>query len=330
MDQKSLKEQLENYLSTQNGSTTSVTELNEINMGWETELFTFKAIHDGLEMDLVLRIFSGEGAGSKASKEYYLMKRLVEVDYPVPHVHHIDTSGDVIGKPFLIMQRIMGKTLDDAYQSEVDEELKEGIHKLVELFVRLHRLDVDEFAGLPNLKTVSINDYITYYREGKDKLAPWMAPVIDWLEMNKPEETDKYQALCHNDYHGFNVMLDQNRKSYVIDWGSARICDSRYDLGWTLLLYGTFGGAMFKAPLIEKYKELGGAIESLKFFEVLGISRRIIDLVSVMYGEGSAGLKPDVLNLMREQREHFLKVHDLLEELTGIRLAELDKILENF
>jgi aminoglycoside phosphotransferase (APT) family kinase protein len=299
-------------------------------MGWETELFTFKTVHDEHEADLVLRVFSGERAGSKASKEFYLMKRLDEVGYTVPHVYHIDTSGDVIGKPFLIMQRIIGTTLDDVYRSEDDEKLREGIYRLMELFVGLHKLDVNEFAGLPDLPTVSITEYINRFHEAKDEYTPWVAPVIDWLRENKPEDRGDYQAICHNDYHGFNVMIDQNDKAYVIDWGSARICDSRIDLGWTLLLYSTFGGAMFKAPVIETYNELGGYVDSLSFFEVLACTRRIIDLVTVLYGDGSVGLKPDVLNLMKKQRDHFQKVHDHLEETTGIRLAELDKILEEF
>jgi len=330
MNQKILKQNLENYLSTQNESETSVSELNEINMGWETELFTFKATHDGVEEDLVLRVFSGDSAGSKASKEYFLMKRLDEVGFPVPHVYQLDAKGDAIGKPFLVMQRIIGKTLDDTYRSEDDEELKKGISRLVELFVTLHKLDIEDFTGLPHLQTMSNDDYIALYSEAKDKLAPWMAPVIDWLIENKPEETGKYQAICHNDYHGFNVMIDQKDNAYVIDWGAARISDSRFDLGWTLLLYSTFGGAMFKAPLIEIYNELGGNVDSLKFFEVLAVTRRITDLASVLYGDGSSGLKPDVLEMMRESRDHYQKVHDILEEYTGIRIPELDKILEDF
>jgi hypothetical protein len=127
-----------------------------------------------------------------------------------------------------------------------------------------------------------------------------------------------------------NVMLDQKDRPYVIDWGAARICDSRADLAWTVLLYSTFGGAMYKAPLIETYNQLGGNSDSLDFFLMLGVTRRIVDMCSVLYGDGSAGLKPDALKLMKDSRDHFIKVHDLLEEYTGIRLKELDKILEEF
>ncbi len=329
MDKQSLTLPLQDYLDAENSvHGYVVSDVDEIKGGWETELFTFKAVYGGNEKNLVLRVFSGNHAGAKASKEYSLMKKLDEAGYPVPCVSHVEPSGNVIEKPFLIMERVMGKTLDESYRSDVDEAIKTGIYRLVELLVRLHKLDVTEFVGLPDLKTVSILDYINDYGEASDKLAPWLSPVIDWLKLNKPIESIAYQAVCHNDYHGFNVMLDQNDEAYVIDWGSARISDPRVDLGWTVLLYGTFGGAMFKAPLIELYRELGGNIDSFDFFEVLSVTRRIVDLVSVLYGGGGYGLKPDALDLMRREKSHFVKVHDLLTELTGIKLVELDTILE--
>ncbi|MCW4014357.1 MAG: phosphotransferase [Candidatus Bathyarchaeota archaeon] len=330
MDQKSLKENLENYLSTQNESITRVSGLNEINMGWETELFTFKAVHNELEEDLVLRIFSGERAGSKASKEYYLMRRLDEVGYPVPHIYHIDAIGDVIGKPFLIMERVMGATLDAAFKSTIDEKLQQGIHRLIELLVKLHKLDVSQFDGLLNLSTLSISDILSRYQKACEKNIPWLKPVIEWLSEHQPEDAEEYLALCHNDYHGMNVMLNQQNQAFVIDWGASIICDSRIDLAWTILLYTTIGGAMYRAPLIEIYSELGGKVDDLTFFEVLAATRRIVDLGSVVFGTGTYGLKPDVLNLMRERREHFMKVHDFLETRTGIRLKEYDTLLASF
>lgn len=329
MDQIRLQDDLEKFLSN-NGSSTNVSELNEINMGWETELFTFKASHDGQQENLVLRIFSGENAGDKATKEYYLMSRLSEVGYPVPNVYNIDVSGGILGKSFLIMERIMGTTLEAVYRDTPLEKVQQGIHRLIGLFVELHQLDVSVFSDLPKLSKISYRDSIRRYHEACKKNIPWLKPVIDWLYKHQPEYYDEYLAVCHNDYHGMNVMLDQQDNPYVIDWGASNISDSRTDLAWTILLYTTFGGPMYRAPLIETYSDLGGKVDDLDFFEVLAATRRIVDLGSVVFGSGSYGLKPDVLNLMREQREHYSKVHDFLEERTGIRLKEFDSLLASF
>ena len=99
---------------------------------------------------------------------------------------------------------------------------------------------------------------------------------------------------------------------------------------WVNSVIPNNGSSVIGHARIEIYDELGGNVDSLKFFVVLAVTRRITDLASVLYGGGSSGLKPDVLDMMRESREHFHKVHDILEEYTGIRIAELDKILEDF
>lgn len=328
MDRLTLKEDIERYLSTETGASTSVVELDEINMGWETELFTFKTENIEGESDLVLRVFSGKSAGKKASKEFDLMKRLGELGYPVPEVYYLDVGGGVIGKPFIVMERLMGGTLDSHYNSYDEAMIQESINKLMGLLVNLHGFDASLFSGLPHLETVSIKDQIDDYRRACASKVPWLSSVIDWLEENKPDK--EYLALCHNDFHGMNVMMDTANKAYVIDWGAVRICDPRSDLAWTILLYSTFGGPMFREPIIKTYNRLGGYTDSLKFFEVLAATRRIVDLTSVVSGKGTYGLRPDVLELMKEQRDHFKKVHDYLEEITGIRLTELDKILEEF
>ena len=337
MEITGLPKKLEAYLDAQDKHRKDHTVKNiaEINMGWETELFTFEThfTEDNTsgQEDLVLRVFSGDSATRKASKEFNLMKRLDKVGYPVPPVYHIETSGDILGKPFIIMKRIIGKTLDATYQNESEEVLREGISGLMGLFVELHSLDISEFMGGSHLSSDdSIQNLVEYYEDAIESLAPWMSPVLDWINENLPSDTSEYQSLCHMDYHGMNVMIDQNDRSYVIDWGASRIGDSRLDLGWTILLYNTFGGSMFRAPLIEAYEEKGGKIGSLEFFEVMAATRRIIDLINVTGGSGSVGLKPDVLESMRDSKDHFLKVHDFLEERTGIRLKELDKLLAEF
>ena len=336
MEIPGLAEKLVEYLDSENMHRTNhaVKNISEINMGWETELFTFEsAFKEGDAQgheDLVLRVFSGDNAASKASKEFYLMKRLDEAGYPVPPVYYLETSGDVIGKPFIIMKRIMGKTLDASYQNETEEILREGISRLMSLFADLHRLDPSVFMEVPSLPAFqSIQDIIDYYEKSKTQ-APWMSPLLDWIKANKPSESQEYLSLCHMDYHGMNVMIDEQNQSKVIDWGASMICDSRMDLAWTILLYNTFGGSMFRAPLIETYENLGGKTGSLEFFEVVAATRRIDDFVNVTAGSDSAGLKPDVLDLMKAQKDHFLKVHDFLEERTGFRLSKLDELLASF
>ena len=329
MKGQELAETLEKYLNSQSKQSVSykVSDLNEVNMGWETELFTLKASHGDGSEDLVLRIFSGEGDAVKASKEFNLMRKLEEVGYPVPSVYYLEPNGDVIGKPFILMRRIMGKTLDDSFWSDDSEVVQKGIMMLMGLFVNLHGLDSSAFKDVPNLRDEDVEYFLGFYRSVKDSYASWLTPVIDWLEENKP--ADMKRSLCHMDYHGMNVMMEED-KPYVIDWGASMICDYRLDLAWTLLLYTTFGGAEFHEPLLSMYEGLSGEkVKDLIYFEVAAAARRIADVVKTV-GGGSSGLRPDVVELMKQQKSHFMKVHDFLEERTGFRLREFDELLNSF
>ena len=306
-------------------------------MGWETELYTMEINYDqgGVHHteNRVLRIFSGESAGNKVKKEYQLMKTIYEAGYPVPEVYHSDTSGDIIGKPFILMKRIMGKTLDDTYRNETPEEIDKGLNLLFGLFLRLHRLDITAFIDLPSIayKEDATQTILDYYSSCVTEGLPWMEPVVLWLEENKPETSLEPQSLLHRDYHGMNVMIGEDDKPYVIDWSAAMIGDYRIDLAWTILLYTTFGGEFFRDLIIGKYSELSGkTIEDIEFYEVVAATRRIIDFGKTVTGGSSAsGLKPEIVEIMKDSKEHFQKVHDFLTARTGLRLKEFDQILNS-
>ena len=334
MNEQEFASQLESYLDSQKNGRTGykITNLKEVNMGWETELFTLKTSSyrkkSLVEENLVLRVFSGGNVARKASKEYYLMKRLYDIGYPVSPVYILETSDNVIGKPFILMKRVMGETMDATYRSENPEVTMMGVKKLMELLVELHKLDPSLFNEVPDLLNVTSTYYLNYLKHVRNKYAKWLTPIIEWLEENKPVKAEK-SSLCHLDFHGMNVMIEDN-KPYVIDWGASMICDNRLDLAWTLLLYSTFSGTMYHDLLVEQYQSASGRkIIHLEFYEVVAAGRRIADMVKTING-GSAGLRSDVVDLMKNQKDHFIKVHDFLEERLGFRLTKLDTLLSLF
>jgi hypothetical protein len=75
----------------------------------------------------------------------------------------------------------------------------------------------------------------------------------------------------------------------------------------------------------------GRPVADIEYFEVMAVMRRIIDLVTTMEGDtDSVGLKPDVVEMMKESKEHYHRVHDVLSARTGIKLDEFDEMLYNF
>jgi len=337
MDEQHLARKLEAYLEPLYPDRTgaSVVSLDEVNMGWETEIYTFEVDSrkdgDVIKEHRVLRVFQGDGAGHKSAKEYYLMRKLDEAGYPVPRVYSHEETGDAIGKPFIIMERILGTTLDKAYRNENPEELHRGLKRLIELFVRLHRLDVTPFKGITELPCHDdlVQDNLDWYRRTAEGQIKWL---VNWLAERKRYVEPTRQSVVHMDYHGMNVMLREDGSEAIIDWGASRIGDHRMDLGWTLLLYTTFGGDFYRAPILALYGEHSGSpVADIEYFEVMAVTRRIIDLVTTMEGgTDSVGLKSDVVEMMKESKEHYHRVHDVLSARTGIKLDEFSELLNKF
>lgn len=332
MNKQSLPERIVPYLESlyPDRSSLSVKNLDEVNMGWETELYTFevdsKENGERIKEHRVLRVFQGDNAGRKSAKEYLLMRKLGEVGYPVPRVYGCEASGEAIGKPFILMERILGTTLDAAYRNETPEELWRGVKRLIRLLVRLHRLDVAPFKDVPGLPCHGdqVQDFLDWYSETAQGGLPWLRPVVDWLTERKPCIDAVPQSLVHMDFHGMNVMLREDGSEAVIDWGLSRIGDPRMDVGWTLLLYTTYGGEMFRGPILTEYVEQSGEeVDDIEYFEAMAATRRIIDFATIMEGGvGSSGLKPEVVEIMKKSKEHYQGVHDVLTARTGIRLDE--------
>lgn len=92
----------------------AISEVKEITMGWETELYSFdvdfKAGERMVKEERVVRLYPGNFAVDKATKEFKAMSRLFHAGYPVPEVFNFETDDNILGKPFIIMERIKGIT----------------------------------------------------------------------------------------------------------------------------------------------------------------------------------------------------------------------------
>ncbi|MBN2334565.1 phosphotransferase [Candidatus Bathyarchaeota archaeon] len=331
-----LEQQLTDYLQTlySDQADLAITEMGEINMGWETELHTLKVRStrqgETVDKDMVLRVFSGGSAQRKSRKEYMVMRRLREEGYPVPEVYDHDT-GKAIGKSFILMERVIGDTLDQRYMEDAAAP-EEGVRLLMQLFVELHRLDASPFRDIPGMGGAddSVDSSLRWYRELAEDEAKWILPVVEWLEGRSPGVDPAAPSVLHMDYHGMNVMLWGDGTPTVIDWSAAKIGDYREDLAWSLLLYTTFGGDAYRPMILNQYQRISGReTKDIRFFEVLAALRRVTDLALTVKGSGGAGLKPGAAELMRTHIEHYRRVHDFLEARTGLRLAEFDSLIES-
>lgn len=329
-----LAEYYRRVYSDKSGLTVSGAE--EISRGWETELYSFKVEYDEghrrIREERVVRIYPGRGAAQKAEKEYVVMSKLREVGYPVPEVFHIDVEGEVLGRPFIVMERIVGRSLMEDFMGGSKEGLEGALALMIGLFVKLHRIEVKRVFPKTNMRDAAgyIDSRLGWAMiEMEENGVQWIHPVIQWLEERKAGVAPERLVIVHRDFHPMNIMLREDGSPAVIDWGAAGVGDYRDDLAWSVLLAGTFWDFSLKKKILDEYESISGRkVREFEFFEVLAILRRLIDVsVSLIMGAEEMGMRAGAEEMMRESKQHLVKVHDLLKERTGLRLPEFEELL---
>jgi aminoglycoside phosphotransferase (APT) family kinase protein len=213
--------------------------------------------------------------------------------------------------------------------------LEPHIQVFTNLFVELHRLD--PYLIFPECsRFVSPIEYLEFIlnQNRRDLLKSglcWLEPVIDWLKARIYDITPKPFSILHNDFHPGNIIVGSNGHYTVIDWASSTFGDIREDLMWTVLLANAFWGRSFGDFLLKAYEELAGTeIMDSEFFEVVAMYRRIHDTaISFTKGAEEASMRSGAVDQMKETITHLHNIHNFLQEKTGIRLEEYERLLRD-
>ena len=278
---------------------------------------------------------ASKGADAKAQSEFSKMKLLRDQRYPVPEVFLVEKDANIVGNPFLLMERIDGPLLDEKLGvSQV--EYDKWLDIFCKLFVKLHQLDWKLFATNPEEQSLSdtrflLTSRLTRYESALDEYhKKELTPILEWLMKRVDGISGATPSFTHGDYHPFNILLDRNDIPYVIDWGASGIDDYRKDLAWTLLLSGTFGSMKMRDDILNNYeKTTQRQVKHIEFFEVTAILRRLFDIsTSISLGADELGMRPDAIEMIKSRVDHIKGVRDRLEELTGIVIPKIDSLVD--
>jgi len=315
----------------------TISEVEDITSGWEAELYAFVVEFEEngqtLREERVARIYQGNVATQKAVEEFKVISGLAGTGFPVPDVFHLETDATLLGGPFIIMERVRGKSLSEAYHASDEEEAKNLMAEFTRIWVDLHNLDGASLfpEDFPRGDTQDYLDRLLVFanRKIEETGISWLQPVIDWLEERRSNVTPERLSILHQDYHTENVMLREDGSLVVLDWTAAMAGDYRADLAWTVLLMSTYDDPAFREIILKSYEETSGReIKDIEFFDVLAIGRRILDVSSSFAaGAEQAGMHAEALEMMRKSSDHLHKVYELLKERTGLRLPEFEELL---
>jgi aminoglycoside phosphotransferase (APT) family kinase protein len=324
-----------------------VSNVTSISAGWESDIYSFDMEHgSGGERQreaLVLRIYTGDDAHEKSGREFHGMSQLHKAGYPVPQVLILERENSPFdaaqdrpfGKPFVIMERIKGQVLWPLLFGSAGEIQQELLTQFCGLFVQLHLLEWRPFVD--DVSRYDTGDPYTFVDRGLTEFRHFLArfpqpgflPVLEWLEARRDQAVCLRPSPIHMDFHPGNVLLRDDGSAVVIDWTGLDISDSRFDLAWTLLLVSTHEDEKWRDVVLQEYERLAGIrVEQIAYFDVAACARRLFSVViSLSEGPEKLGMRAGAVTMMKQQMGAIKGVHDLLQERTGIRVSEVDRLL---
>jgi aminoglycoside phosphotransferase (APT) family kinase protein len=89
-----------------------VSSLNFLVSGFESEIYTFQLQRPGSPPEnYILRLFAGEGAAEKLTREARALSLLQAAGYPVPELLLQESDPRILGKPFEVIEKLDGQAL---------------------------------------------------------------------------------------------------------------------------------------------------------------------------------------------------------------------------
>jgi aminoglycoside phosphotransferase (APT) family kinase protein len=316
-----------------------ITSLLPITGGWETEVYLFRVTWDSVRPEAgepyILRLYPGTDAPVKSGRERGVLHRLHGAGYPVPKVLSGSSDPYPFGKPWLIMEKIEGPSLGEAYARAGEGDKLRLLELFCRTLVQLHQLDWRVLVDDPSPYEGDTNDFIGRelgkwsrfvtelgYEEWEDFLK-----VRDWLEGESSSVPPLGLCGIHMDFHPQNVLLSRDEgRPYVIDWGGFDVGDLRYDLAWTLLVTGG-DDLSLRQQLLQTYQSLADIrVEHLDFFDAMAAARRLFSIaLSMKAGAGRLGMRPGMEEQFKARVPYMLEVYRFLQSRTGLVLHEFER-----
>ncbi|MFW9905931.1 MAG: phosphotransferase family protein [Candidatus Thorarchaeota archaeon] len=314
-----------------------ITQIIDITSGWETDLLSFDLYYEiqgeQVTKELVARIYPATDSEVKSTKEFNVMKKLYDLNYPVPRMEKLESSGKILGNPFVIMERIHGPTMGKILINSSEKKRIKLMNSFIDLYIQLHSLNWKEFELTPSLSQ-SLHSYITnllndYYSSSKKRGMRDFNDVFDLLRNQMEGISIPALSLIHLDYHPHNILMKENTKPVVIDWGTSRVLDFRFDLAWTVLLANAHYSPSMGQEIFELYQQkLGKTIKNFNFFYMFAATRRLIDYaISMTQGAELSGMRPETTTTLKEYNQVYRFVYDELQKHLNVRIGIIEELL---
>jgi aminoglycoside phosphotransferase (APT) family kinase protein len=194
--------------------------------------------------------------------QFEVMRQVSELtDVPVPRVRWMDTTGEVLGTPFFLMDRVDGVVPPDVmpytfggnwFADAPARQQRTLQDSTVGVLAKLHAIPdaAQRFAFLSEIDPPGDTPLRRHFGwlKGWYEFAvpdigrsPLVERALEWLEENFPEDVAASDTvLIWGDSRIGNVLYDDFRPAAVLDWEMATLGPRELDVSWIIFAHMVF------------------------------------------------------------------------------------------
>jgi aminoglycoside phosphotransferase (APT) family kinase protein len=252
---------------------------------------------------------SGQGALKQnpyaAQDEFKLLQMTQSLGLATPTPYHLDQSGKIFSRPYLIMEYIEGKP-EFAPANLADFTLQLATH-----LAKIHSVDCSnpDLSFLPE-QAKGFSDNFGK-RPPKVDTSLDEGRVRDTLEAIWPLPQRNASVLLHGDFWPGNILWQNDKAVAVIDWEDAKLGDPLTDLAISRLDLVWIFGIDAMNSFTHHYKSMMAIDYSNLPYWDLGAALRLVRLAGSNLAEWVAFFppfgRPDITEqTMRENYKYFI------------------------
>lgn len=249
------------------------------------------------------------------AREHRVLSALAPTPIPVPRTYALCANTEVLGVPFLLMERMPGV----AYRSRSElaalgpDRVRMIVMDLVDMLAELHRIDpgavgLNDLGRPAGFLTRQVHRFRRQLEASRAREIAGIDALYDGLVRSVPN--DGKPAILHGDYRLDNVLVDgTGRIRAVLDWEMATLGDPLTDLALLVArnrdMVGELGmlfdasaadGFPPTAEMIQRYATVSGRdVAGLDWYIALAHYKRAAILEGIRHRSvnGSLAAGPD-------------------------------------
>lgn len=204
---------------------------------------------------LILRLYPADADPAAVQIEAAVQSGLASQDFPAPRVIVAESRTDVLGRRFMIMQRVPGRPAVRGTRPARFVQALPGLVatwpvRLAAVAASLHGCAIDPIATEAERRGLSLTllGWDRHLRQLDDRPAleslPGWVEGLGWLHAQLPLAPAK-PVVVHGDLWPANVLYERRTLSGIVDWERAALGEPELDVG-----FAKVGWALMPAPAV--------------------------------------------------------------------------------